>query len=349
MRRAWKRTTRGRKNASNRARFAFNQEERLYDLMDRLNDGRFEPSPLRTKEIYYPKSRVAQVPSLEDKIVQHAICDNHVYNMLTKPCIRETAACMIGRGDRYASEILAEQLRRFWRKYHKSPVVLKCDIHNYFASIPHGRIKELVERYVSDETAREIMYKFIDMTEIGLPLGMQQSQLLANLYLSEMDHKIKERLGAEFYGRYMDDFYILSDDREYLEDCIGWIREYVGGIGLELNPKTGIHYGKIDFLGFAYHLTDTGKVVKRLLKSKRKTERNLLRKKVGQLAAGEITADAMAKSYESWRAHALQGDTHAFVKATDVWLNALLAPHGWQLIVTGKHNRRIKITKCQEH
>lgn len=201
----------------------------------------------------------------------------------------------------------------------------------------------------TDETAREIMYKFIDMTDVGLPLGMQQSRLLANLYLSEMDHKIKERLGAEFYGRYMDDFYILSDDRGYLEDCLEWIREYVGSIGLELNPKTGIHNGKIDFLGFAYRLTDTGKVVKRLLKSKRKTERNLLRKKVGQLAAGEITADALAKSYESWRAHVLQGDTHAFIKATDEWLNGLLAPHGWRLIVKGKHKRTVKITKCQEH
>lgn len=131
----------------------------------------------------------------------------------------------------------------------------------------------------------------------------------------------------------------------FVDDVVSTCRD----VHANIFAANGIHDGKIDFLGFAYHLTDTGKVVKRLLKSKRKTERNLLRKKVGQLAAGEITADALAKSYESWRAHALQGDTHAFVKATDVWLNALLAPHGWQLIVTGKHNRRIKITKCQEH
>lgn len=349
MRRAWKSTTKGRKNAANRARFTFNQEERLYDLMDRLNEGRFKPSPLRTKKIYYPKRRVAQVPSLEDKIVQHAICDNHVYDMLTKPCVKETAACMIGRGDLYASDILTNQLRRFWRKYHKPPIVLKCDIRSYFASIPHDRVKDLVERYVTDETAREIMYKFIDMTDIGLPLGMQQSQLLANLYLSEMDHRIKERLCAEFYGRYMDDFYILSDNRGYLEECLEWIREYVSSIGLELNPKTDIHDGRIDYLGFTYRLTDTGKVIKRLLKSKRKTERHLLRKKVGQLAAGEIEAGALAKSYESWRAHVLQGDTHAFINATDAWLDGLLAPHGWRLTVTGKYKRTVKIIKCQEH
>ena len=40
----------------------------------------------------------------------------------------------------------------------------------------------------------------------GLPIGNLTSQLWGNFYLDEMDHLIKERLGAVGYARYTDDW-----------------------------------------------------------------------------------------------------------------------------------------------
>lgn len=331
---AWRDTVAINSTEPNRARYKYYLEDNLYSLLERLESGTFQPSPMRLKTIYYPKKRVAQVPSLEDKIVQHVICDNCFYDIATKPLVKETAACVRGRGDIYASELLKQQMRKFYRKHGTMPYFLKCDIHHYFASIPRDRVYALIDRYVNDIEVRSIMGKFIDMTDIGLPLGLQQSQLLANLYLSEMDHRIKETLSAEYYGRYMDDFYIMSHDAKYLESCLSYIDKYVHSIGLTLNPKTEICRSNIDYLGFTYHLTDTGKVVQRLVKSKRQTKHRQLNKMLRELASGEITPEKFALSYEGWRAHAMQGDCYALITAWDEWLKEELSQLGYRMIAT---------------
>ena len=79
----------------------------------------------------------------------------------------------------------------------------------------------------------------VDSTEgPGIPIGNHTSQWFAILYLSDMDHMIKERLGIKYYGRYMDDFYLIHEDRAYLQFCLEEIRRFLVPMGLELNQKT---------------------------------------------------------------------------------------------------------------
>lgn len=75
----------------------------------------------------------------------------------------------------------------------------------------------------------------------------------------------KERLGL-VYGRYMDDFYIISSDKLLLRRILKEIEEYIKPLGLRLNKKTQISPLKngIDFLGFHTYLTSTGKVVRKV-------------------------------------------------------------------------------------
>lgn len=119
--RAWQNSSRGKHGAPNQARYEYYLEENLYHLQAQLESGTFCPSPLRTKQIYIPKRRVAQVPSLVDKVVQHAICDNYAYDALTRPLIKETAACIRGRGARYAVDLFKQSLHRFYRKCGHRP------------------------------------------------------------------------------------------------------------------------------------------------------------------------------------------------------------------------------------
>ena len=73
----------------------------------------------------------------------------------------------------------------------------------------------------------------------------------------------------------MDDFLIISDDDEYLSECQKNVERYLNGIRFELNPKKTIIYPLrkgIEFLGFEYRLTDTGKVLMTVKSSNVKRE-----------------------------------------------------------------------------
>ena len=50
----------------------------------------------------------------------------------------------------------------------------------------------------------------------GLPIGNLTSQLFSNVYMNELDQYAKRVLHCRHYGRYVDDFYVVSADREWL-------------------------------------------------------------------------------------------------------------------------------------
>lgn len=345
---AYKRQARGKRGAPNQEVYLYYLEEYLFDLLLRLMMDEFMPSPLRLKRLYVPKPRIAQVPTKEDKIVQHLICDGPTYFNLTRSLTPEATANTRGRGTDYARVLLKKQLRSFWAKYRCRPWILKADIHAFFASIPVENVKELIERYEDDPQVRSIMFRFLNLLDRGLPLGLQQSQLLANLYLSELDHLVKERWHFHYYARHMDDFYILSENQESLVAFMRWLEDYLESIGLELNPKTGIFYGEFDYLGFHVLMTETGKIVFRMDKSKRRKKNRHLNLMVTQLGSGILTPEMFETKYFGWRQHALKGNTRNMVLATDRRLNTRLRDIGYRLDIVpfpkGKVRWRVKVT-----
>ena len=50
----------------------------------------------------------------------------------------------------------------------------------------------------------------------GMPIGNLTSQLFSNVYLNELDQYAKRYLHCRQYGRYVDDFYVVSADRDWL-------------------------------------------------------------------------------------------------------------------------------------
>lgn len=335
VRAAWRSAVQVNSEMENKMRFKYNLIPNLFKIKNEFNNGTFVPTQFRTQIIWFPKKRIVQVPAIRDKILQHGVCDNYLTARLTAPLIKETCACVEERGTIYASDILKKQLRSYYKEHGQNFYVLKCDIKSYFASIPHWRVKELINRYVDDEDVKRIVFRFVDMLPVGLPLGLQQSQLIANLYLSDLDHKCKELLGAKYYGRYMDDFYIISDSREYLEKCLEYIRGYVESIGLKLNPKTGIFKNKIEFVGFTYFIAETGHVVKMIAKGKKRSKRRHLNKMIRQIDEGKLTIEKFVESYQGWRAHALQGDCAKLVAIWDSVVTDVCEEHNYKIYFKG--------------
>ncbi|MDL2273461.1 RNA-directed DNA polymerase [Oscillospiraceae bacterium OttesenSCG-928-G22] len=117
--------------------------------------------------------------------------------------------------------------------------VLKADVRKFFAPIDHAIVKAMLREKVTDDRVYDLMCTYIDSTD-GLPLGYRTSQLLALMYLDGFDHWVKEQLGIKYYGRYMDDFYLIHESKDYLKFCWRKIEEYLAGLKLELNGKTAL-------------------------------------------------------------------------------------------------------------
>lgn len=178
----------------------------------------------------------------------------------------------------------------------------------------------MVRRYFHDNNVLWLINSIIDSDEDpGIPIGNQLSQWLALLYLNELDHLIKERLRIKYYGRYMDDFYLIHEDKEYLKYCLSVIKEYLLGIGLQLNQKTQIFHLKngIDFLGYHTYLTETGQVVRKLRRGSKSKIRKKIRKYQKLLQEDKITLKEVEQSFKSWKAHASHGDCYYLIKNTE--------------------------------
>ena len=76
----------------------------------------------------------------------------------------------------------------------------------------------MIEKRNVDPQIYELLCTYIDTTE-GLPLGYQTSQLLALSFLDEFDHMVKEKYRVKYYGRYMDDFYLIVPTRRRPSNC----------------------------------------------------------------------------------------------------------------------------------
>lgn len=200
-------------------------------------------------------------------------------------------------------------------------------VHHYFASIRHDILKQDVRELLDDERSLALTDLIIDSTpgNVGIPIGNQSSQVFALLYLNKLDHLMKEGFRFRYYGRYMDDFYIIHESKDTLRAAWKAISEHLAERGLELNDKTQIFplRNGLDFLGFHSYLTDTGKVVRKLRRASRERMKRKLRKYKVMYESGAITKEKITESYQSWRSHASHGDCHALIQKYDQLYNEI--------------------------
>ena len=73
--------------------------------------------------------------------------------------------------------------------------------------------------------------------DVGMGLGSQVTQLIELAVLDDLDHYIKEQLRVKPYERYMDDFILIHESKDYLRYCRSEIEKIVNSLGLSLNRK----------------------------------------------------------------------------------------------------------------
>ena len=294
------------------ARFNFNLEYEVIDLQNALQTATYQPRPYYCFQIREPKVRDICAANIRDRVVHHAIC-NIIEPYLEKRQIYDSYACRVGKGTHAA----IKRAQHFSGKYR---YFMHCDIHRFFASVDHQILKKLLARIFKDRDLLNLLAVIIDYPTsqqkqpIGLPIGNLTSQHFANLYLAELDHYIKDRLGIKAYLRYMDDFLLFAHDKKTLHELKELIDKFLSSqLQLSLNPKImtiAPRFEGISFLGF--------RIFPRLIRLNQKTLRRFRKRmKYNEKAwlKGTMEDDKIIQSVSSIYAHIQHANTYQLRKS----------------------------------
>lgn len=204
-------------------------------------------------EVREPKVRNIDYPlHLRDRVYHHALM-NVVSPLLMSKMTIDTYSSMKGRG----LVSLSRKLKRALAQ-HPDWYYVQTDFHHFYESIRHNILKEDLRRCFKDPAVLRMFDAVIDSHPAGLAIGVGPSAYLANLYLTKLDHVLKEKEGVPFVFRYMDDIVCLVPTKEDAHRILGVIRDYGLSRGLELKRswrvapvRTGIDM--CGYVFFPYH------------------------------------------------------------------------------------------------
>ena len=326
---AHKLARRGKQNTREVILYEMRLSEHIERLSYHLKGHTYRIQGYRKFRIYDPKEREIQALCYGDRIVQHSLCDNVLGPYLEKHLIYDNSACRKGKGTHFALDRLTGFLREYNRKYGEKGYILKCDVKKYFDSIDHIVLKEGISRMALSEDVKWLLETIVDSYECepgrGLPMGNQTSQWFALYYLDGLDRLIKEKLRIKYYTRYMDDMILIHPDKDYLKECLHEMKSYLTKeLKLEFNEKTQIHAIRqgVDFLGFHFYLTETGKVIRTLRQSAKKRLKRRLRNYRHAYGEGKIELEAISQSVASYKGHLKHAHTYWLQK--NIWKHFIL-------------------------
>lgn len=309
------------------AGFCLDAIRQVSRLCDQLHDGTYRERTHKYFTIRYPKERAIMSISFWDRVYQRSLNDVGIYPAMSKSFIYDNAACQKGKGADFARNRFKCHLQRYFWKHGTDGYVLKMDVRGYYPNMRHDVAKETFKRHLDKEVyerAEVILDGFPG--EVGFNPGSQIIQIAGISVLNDIDHYIEERLRIKHYLRYMDDMLIIGNDRAELERIRADVEEQLHEIGFELHPtKTRIIPIRdgIMFLGFKYHLTNTGKVIMGIDPERVKAERRKLYRLVKKAKAGLVTREKVDESYQSWRSHVAKGNCWKLLNRMDTYYNEL--------------------------
>lgn len=270
-----------KRNSISQLRFECDLEANLVALHRDLEAGSYRIHRSIAFVVTHPKIREVWAADFRDRVVHHVIYRAVAERFLAR-FIRDSYACIPGRGTHDGLRRVSEFARSITRSWSRPAFFLKADVANFFNSVDRGLVVALVERHVHEPWLRDLIRQvalhdprpgalmhssarlFAQVPRHksllhapdgrGLPIGNLTSQFFANIYLNELDQYAKHVLGARYYGRYVDDMVLFHEYPHVLNAWYAKMDEFLtANLGLRLHPNKK-HLNRadtgIDFTGF---------------------------------------------------------------------------------------------------
>ncbi len=239
----------GKRRRSEVTAFFARLEENLEQLHRELTEKRYKTSPYDVFVKFEGKRREIYKLPFRDRVVHWAIMQV-LEPIWTPQFTADTHACIKGRGMHSLLRKLREDLRN---DPEGTAYCLKLDIRKFYPSIDHEKMKAVVRRKIKDPEVLWLLDGIIDSAP-GVPIGNYISQYFANLYLSELDHLLKEVAGVRYYYRYADDMVLLAGDKPTLHGWLVLINDWLNEerrVDLKSNYQVfPVESRGIDFVGY---------------------------------------------------------------------------------------------------
>jgi len=264
------------------------------------------------------KKRHIKSVHISERIIQKALCDNVLVPIISRSLVYDNGASLLNKGLHFSTKRFIAHLLKYYKENGRSNsgYCLSIDFSKYFDSIKHDLLFKQLKKLFNDKRILSLTRSFINPfgNGISLGLGSQVSQILALFYPNTMDHYIKDKMQIKFYGRYMDDFYIIHRDKAYLNNLLTDIKRICTDLGITVNNKKSKIVRLKDgvrFLKGIYTLTETGRIVCRSTQESRKRQRQKLIKFKKLIDVGKMNFDDVRVAYQSWRGNYMKR-FHAF-------------------------------------
>lgn len=280
----------GKQATTDEYNFEMNAMRNLIQLRDDILNRQYKPSRGIAFVTRKPVIREIFAAPFRDRVVHHFLF-NQCADWWDKRLIYDSYSCRAGKGTLMGIQRLAKFIQNVSENYQKETYVIKLDIQGYFMSLPREKLYQQVlwglDRQFANNPAlhdlcayvwKEIIFDdpiqgvrrrgsmkdwndlpkskslFCQPPGKGIVIGNLSSQLLSNIYLDQLDRFVKYELGYKYYGRYVDDFFIVvgKEDYEQAKKDVYRIEKFLNKLELTLHPKKR-YYQEInrgvDFLG----------------------------------------------------------------------------------------------------
>lgn len=261
---------------------------------------------------------------IQDRVAKHCLCDEILTPSTSKYLIYDNGASQKGRGIDFCRRRLEAHLHKFFNKNNNNNgYILLIDFTKYYDNIRHDELLRIFSKYIDNDDALWFLNKIIDNEKLDvsymtneeyessmdvifnsleyqkidkrlftgekylrkhLNIGDQVAQNSGIAYPIEFDNYIKIVRSMKFYGRYMDDSYIIHEDKEFLKNLLQDLTIVANKLGITINIKK-TRICKLSemwrFLQIQYSLTKTGRVIhkinpKRMTKIRRRAKKLVL-------------------------------------------------------------------------
>ncbi len=331
----WKETS--QKFAMNFLKYIFSIQE---DLVYRtLQNGKVDEFLLSERGRVRPITSI----QIKDRIIRHVLCDEILSPEVKKRIIYDNGASVKGRGISHQRNRFEVHLHRYYKLYGNEGWILFGDFSKFYDNIIHEIAKrellKLVDddefidwlltiifngfkidvSYMSDEeyescitnTFNKLEYRLVSKELLtgekwmnkSVNIGDQLSQIIGIYYPYRIDNYVKYVRSQKFYGRYMDDWYIMNPNKKELQDLLDNIRVIADELGIHINEKK-THMVKISstykYLQVKYTLTKDGKIIKRINPTRVTAMRRKLKKLAIKVENGGIPYENVENMFKGW-------------------------------------------------